>query len=54
MTAGLTRHVAAVPLLAALAAKAMEDYGDTYCAGRIEASLREILDAQVCVGGDLP
>ena len=34
-----------VPPLAALAAKAREDYGDAYCGGRIEASLRKVLRA---------
>jgi glutathione S-transferase len=45
MTAALTRRVAALPPLAALAAKAREDYGDAYCGGRIEASLRKVLGA---------
>ena len=45
MTAALTRRVADLPALARLAAKARRDYGDTYCGGRIEASLREVLDA---------
>ena len=44
MTAALTRRIAALPPLARLAAKAREDYGDTYCGGQIEASLRKILD----------
>jgi glutathione S-transferase len=44
-TAALTRRVAALPPLAALAAKAREDYGDAYCGGRIEASLRKVLRA---------
>jgi glutathione S-transferase len=44
-TADLTRRVAALPPLAELAAKARRDYGDTYCGGRIEASLRKVLDA---------
>lgn len=43
-TAALTRRVAAVPSLAKLAAKAREDYGDAYCGGQIEASLRKVLD----------
>jgi glutathione S-transferase len=42
MTAALTQRIAALPPLAALAAKAREDYGDTYCGGKIEASLRRI------------
>lgn len=45
-TAALTRRVAALPPLAKLAAKAREDYGDAYCGGRIEMSLRKVLDAQ--------
>jgi glutathione S-transferase len=43
MTAALTQRVAALPPLADLAAKAREDYGDAYCGGRIEASLRKVL-----------
>lgn len=43
MTAGLTRRVAGVPALARLAAKARRDYGDAYCGGEIEASLRAVL-----------
>ena len=45
MTAALTRRVAALPPLAKLAARAREDYGDAYCGGQIEASLRKVLDA---------
>jgi glutathione S-transferase len=45
MTAALTRRVADLPALAKLAAKARQDYGDAYCGGQIEASLRKILDA---------
>lgn len=44
-TAALTRRVAGLPPLAALAQKAREDYGDAYCGGQIEASLRKVLDA---------
>jgi glutathione S-transferase len=44
MTAALTRRVAALPPLARLAQKAREDYDDTYCGGRIEASLRKVMD----------
>jgi glutathione S-transferase len=44
-TAGLTRRVAALPPLKKLAAKAREDYGDAYCGGEIEASLRKVLGA---------
>lgn len=43
MTAALTRRVATLPPLARLAAKAREDYGDAYCGGQIEASLRKVL-----------
>ncbi len=46
MTAALTRRVASRPSLARLAAQAREDYGDAYCGGQIEASLRKVLDAQ--------
>jgi glutathione S-transferase len=45
MTAALTRRVADLPSLAKLAAKARQDYGDAYCGGEIEASLRKVLDA---------
>ena len=45
MTAALSRRVANLPQLAELAAKAREDYGDAYCGGQIEASLRKVLDA---------
>jgi glutathione S-transferase len=45
MTAALTARVAALPPLAELAAKAREDYGDAYCGGQIEASLRKVVDA---------
>jgi len=44
-TAALTRRVAALPSLEKLAAKAREDYGDAYCGGQIEASLRKVLGA---------
>ena len=44
-TAALTRRIAAVPPLAKLAAKAREDYGDAYCGGQIEASLRKVIEA---------
>jgi glutathione S-transferase len=43
MTAALSRRVADRPPLARLAAKAREDYGDAYCGGQIEASLRQAL-----------
>jgi len=45
MTAALTRRVAALPPLAKLAAKARRDYGEAYCGGQIEASLRKVLHA---------
>jgi glutathione S-transferase len=45
MTAGLARRVAQLPPLAKLAAKARADYGDAWCGGRIEASLRKVLKA---------
>jgi glutathione S-transferase len=44
-TAALTRRIAELPSLAKLAAKARQDYGDAYCGGEIEASLRKVLDA---------
>jgi glutathione S-transferase len=43
MTAALSRRIASLPPLANLAAKARNDYGDTYCGGQIEASLRKVL-----------
>jgi glutathione S-transferase len=45
LTAGLTRRVADLPPLAKLAARAREDYGDAWCGGQIEDSLRNVLDA---------
>ena len=45
MTAALARRVSNLPPLAKLAAKARRDYGDAYCGGQIEASLRKVLDA---------
>lgn len=45
MTAALTKRVAALPSLKKLAAKAEEDYGDAYCGGQIEKSLRKVLGA---------
>jgi hypothetical protein len=33
-----------LPSLAKLAAKAQQDYGDAYCGGQIEDSLRKVLD----------
>jgi glutathione S-transferase len=43
MTAALTRRVNDLPPLKKLAAKAREDYGDAYCGGKIEKSLRKVL-----------
>lgn len=43
MTAALTRRVAALPALAALAARAREDYGEAWCGGEIEKSLRKVI-----------
>ena len=45
MTAALSRRVSALPTLVKLAAKARRDYGDVYCGGLVEASLRKVLDA---------
>jgi glutathione S-transferase len=44
-TAALTRRIAKLPPLAALAAKARQDYGDDYCGGQIGKSLRKVLNA---------
>ena len=44
-TAALTRRIAALSPLAELAAKAQQDYGNAYCGGQIEASLRKVLGA---------
>jgi glutathione S-transferase len=44
LTAALTRRMAALPPLATLAAKARKDYGDAYCGGQIEASLRKVVE----------
>ena len=43
MTAALTRRVSALPPLKKVSAKARKDYGDAYCGGQIEASLRKVL-----------
>lgn len=43
LTAALSRRIAALPPLARLAETARQDYGDTYCGGQIEASLRKVL-----------
>jgi glutathione S-transferase len=45
MTAALSRRVADLPPLAALAAKSRQAYGDAWCGGQIEASLRKVLQA---------
>ncbi len=42
LTAGLTGRIAALPRLAALAAKAKEQYGDVYFGGQIEKSWRKV------------
>jgi glutathione S-transferase len=43
MTAALTRRITELPPLAKLAAEARKDYGDAYCGGQIEASLRKVI-----------
>jgi glutathione S-transferase len=45
LTAALTARVQALPPLAELAAKTHKAYGDAYCGGQIEASLRKVLGA---------
>lgn len=45
LTAALVRRVAALPPLRTLADTAREDYGDAWCGGQIEASLRKVLGA---------
>jgi glutathione S-transferase len=45
MTAALARRVSELPPLAKLADMARRDYGDAYCGGQIEASLRKVLNA---------
>jgi glutathione S-transferase len=42
-TAALSRRVADLPPLAALARQAKADYGEAWCGGQIEASLRKVL-----------
>jgi glutathione S-transferase len=44
LTAALTRRIANLAPLVKLAAKERQDYGDAYCGGQIEASLRKVLD----------
>jgi glutathione S-transferase len=43
LTAALTRRVAVLPPLKNVAAKARKNYGNAYCGGQIEASLRKVL-----------
>lgn len=43
MTAGLARRISSTPALAALAERARREYGETYCGGQIEQSLRKVL-----------
>jgi glutathione S-transferase len=43
MTASLSRRISEWPSLAKLSAQARADYGDAYCGGQIEASLRRVL-----------
>jgi glutathione S-transferase len=45
LTAALAQRIAALPALARLASQARQDYGDAYCGGQIEASLRKVLHA---------
>jgi glutathione S-transferase len=45
MTAALSRRISELPSLVKLAAKARKNYGDAYCGGQIEASLRKVLKA---------
>ena len=45
-TAELTRRVAGLPELVKLAAKARRDYGEAYCGGQIETSLRKVADGR--------
>lgn len=46
MTANLARRVSDDPALVDLAARARRDYGDVYCGGQIEQSLRKVLGSQ--------
>jgi glutathione S-transferase len=46
VTAALVERVSVLPPLATLAAKAREDYGDAWCGGQIEKSLRKVLSAE--------
>ena len=45
LTAALSRRMAALPALADLAVRSRADYGDVWCGGKIEASLRKVLKA---------
>jgi glutathione S-transferase len=42
-TAALCRRISALPPLAQLAAQARQDYGDLWCGGEIETSLRKVV-----------
>jgi len=44
LTAGLVQRMQANPALAALSAKARKDYGESYCGGEIEKSLRKVVN----------
>ena len=44
VTASLVRRVSALPPLSKLASKTKRDDGDAYCGGKIEASLRKVLE----------
>jgi glutathione S-transferase len=43
MTAALTRRITELPPFAKLAARARKNYGDSYCGGQIEISLRKVI-----------
>ncbi len=45
MTAALCKRVSGLPPLAKLSARAKKDYGQAYCGGQIEGSLRKVLRA---------
>ncbi|MEN3973723.1 glutathione S-transferase [Emcibacter sp. SYSU 3D8] len=45
LTAALSRRIAGLPPLARLSETAKEEYGDAWCGGQIEASLRKVLKA---------
>ena len=45
VTAALSRRLQQVPALKALSARAWVDYGDAYCGGQIEASMRRVIGA---------